>query len=124
MPYLNYREPAGSEEERDAAAKWLRRRLPGLQGERVAICPGSQAALLCMLLALTSPGDVVLTDMLTYPGMRAAAAQTGVRLQGVAADDAGMLPDALDAACRVQAPKALYLVPTIHNPTTLTMPAN
>jgi DNA-binding transcriptional MocR family regulator len=120
--YLNYREPAGSEEERDAAARWLRRRLPGLQGERIAICPGTQTALLCMLLALTSPGDVVLTDMLTYPGMRAAAAQTGVRLQGVPADSSGMLPDALDAACRAQGAKALYLVPTIHNPTTVTMP--
>jgi DNA-binding transcriptional MocR family regulator len=120
--YLNYRDSAGSEEERDVAAAWLRRRLPGLQGERVAICPGSQTALLCLLLALTSPGDVVVSDMLTYPGMRAAAAQAGVRLQGVPADSFGMLPDALDAACRAQLPKAVYLVPTIHNPTTVTMP--
>jgi DNA-binding transcriptional MocR family regulator len=37
-------------------------------------------------------------------------------------DEAGILPDALSSACRVHAPKAVYLIPTIHNPTTATMP--
>lgn len=37
-------------------------------------------------------------------------------------DAAGILPDALDAACRELAPKAVYLIPTIHNPITATMP--
>jgi DNA-binding transcriptional MocR family regulator len=71
---------------------------------------------------LTKPGDVVLTEALTYPGIKAAAAYTGVRLIGLPMDEAGILPDALDAACREHAPKAVYLTPTIHNPTTATMP--
>jgi DNA-binding transcriptional MocR family regulator len=37
-------------------------------------------------------------------------------------DEAGILPDALNNACRDHAPKALYLIPTIQNPTTATMP--
>ncbi|TAI64222.1 aminotransferase class I/II-fold pyridoxal phosphate-dependent enzyme [Bradyrhizobium sp. Leo170] len=37
-------------------------------------------------------------------------------------DEHGVVPTALDAACRRHAPKAVYLVPTIHNPTTATMP--
>ena len=32
-----------------------------------------------------------------------------------------MIPAALDEACRRHAPKAVYLIPTIHNPTTLTI---
>ena len=60
--------------------------------------------------------------MLTYPGLKAAAALCGVRLVGVATDAAGILPDALKSACREHAPKALYLIPTIHNPTAVTMP--
>jgi DNA-binding transcriptional MocR family regulator len=75
-----------------------------------------------LLIAVTSPGDVVLTESLTYPGIKAAAAYTGVRLVGVPIDGDGIIPDALKSACRRHAPKAVYLIPTIHNPTTATMP--
>jgi DNA-binding transcriptional MocR family regulator len=119
--HLSYREPGGSEAERDIAASWLRGRIPDARGERLVICPGTQNALFNLLAALTSPGDVVLTEALTYPGIKAAAAYTGVRLVGLAMDEEGVVPEALDAACRQYAPKAVYLIPTIHNPTTATM---
>jgi DNA-binding transcriptional MocR family regulator len=121
-PYLNYRELGGSEDERSAAATWLGPRLPGAHADRLLICPGTQTALFGLLIALTSPGDVVLTETLTYPGMKAAAAHAGRRLVGVPVDEAGIIPAALAAACRQHAPKAIYLIPTIHNPTTTTMP--
>jgi DNA-binding transcriptional MocR family regulator len=120
--HLNYREPGGSEAERDIAARWLRSRIPDAHGDRLVICPGTQNALFNMLMALTSPGDVVLTETLTYPGVKAAAAYTGVRLVGIPMDDKGVLPDALNSACWRHAPKAAYLIPTIHNPTAVTMP--
>ena len=119
--HLNYREPGGSEAERDTAAGWLASRIPDARGDRLVICPGTQNALFNLLVARTSPGDVVLTETLTYPGIRAAAAHTGVRLIGVPIDKEGILPDALHSACRQHAPRAVYLIPTIHNPTTATM---
>jgi DNA-binding transcriptional MocR family regulator len=119
---LNYREPGGSAEEREAAAAWLGRRLPGVQRERIVICPGTQSALHGLITTLASRGDVVLTEALTYPGMKAAAAHAGLRLVGVPTDAGGILPDALRTACRRYKPKAVYLIPTIHNPTTVTMP--
>jgi DNA-binding transcriptional MocR family regulator len=120
--HLNYREPGGSAAERHTAAMWLGSRLAGAHGDRLVICPGTQNALFNLLVVLTRPGDVVLTEALTYPGIKAAAAHTGARLIGVPMDEVGILPDALDAACRKLAPKAVYLIPTIHNPTTATMP--
>jgi len=120
--YLNYREPEGSQAERDIAARWLRSRIHDAHGDRLVICPGTQNAILSFLMAQTSPGDVVLTEALTFPGVKAAAAYTGVRLVGVAMDEHGVLPDALVSACRQHRPKAIYLTPTIHNPTTATMP--
>jgi DNA-binding transcriptional MocR family regulator len=119
---LNYREPGGNDTERGVAAQWLRSRIAGAHGDRLVICPGTQNALFNLLMALTSPGDVILTEALTYPGIKAAAAYTGVRLVGVPMDGAGILPDALASACRQHSPKAAYLIPTIHNPTTATMP--
>ncbi len=71
----------------------------------------------------TSPGDIVLTgsaDPSRHEGR--AAAHTGVRRRRVAMDEQGVLPDARVSACRQYRPKAVYLTPTIHNPTTATMP--
>jgi DNA-binding transcriptional MocR family regulator len=62
-----------------------------------------------------------LTEALTYPGFRALAAHFGIRLQGVPLDAEGIVPDALERACRSGAARVLYLTPTIHNPTTATM---
>jgi len=102
-------------------AKGLAANVPGASAERVLVYPGSQAILFNALLSLTSPGDVVLTEALTFPGIKAAAAKLGIRLVGVAMDGEGILPDALKSACRQHQPKAVYLVPTLHNPTTATL---
>lgn len=120
--YLNYREAGGSADEREAASAWLAPRIATASADRLAIFPGTQSALFTLLQTLLSPGDVVVTEALTYPGLKAAAATLGLRLIGVAMDRFGMLPDALDAACRQHAPKAVYIVPTMHSPTTATLP--
>jgi len=120
--YLNYREPGGTQDERDAAAGWLARRVPSAHGDRLVIFPGTQSALMNFLMTKVAPGGVVLAESLTYPGLKAAAAQLGIRLLGVPTDAAGILPDALEAAARQHDARAVYLIPTIHNPTAVTMP--
>jgi DNA-binding transcriptional MocR family regulator len=67
-------------------------------------------------------GDLVLTENLTFPGIKSLAAMLSLRLQGIAMDEHGLRPDAFEAACRTGAPRALYCVPTIQNPTTSVMP--
>jgi DNA-binding transcriptional MocR family regulator len=119
--FLNYQRPGGGDEDCETAANWLRTRVPKAQADRLIICPGSQSAIFNALLSLTSPGDVVLTEALTYPGIKTAAATLGVRLVGVTMDEQGIRPDALRSACSQHKPKAVYLVPTIHNPTTVTL---
>ncbi|MCA6120864.1 PLP-dependent aminotransferase family protein [Bradyrhizobium sp. WSM 1704] len=121
--YLGYARPGGAPDEREVAAAWLQPRVPQASSERIVIFPGSQAIIFNALLALTSPGDVVVTEALTFPGIKAAAARLDVHLAGVAMDAEGIKPDALDEACRKHRPKAVYLVPTQHNPTTATMSA-
>jgi DNA-binding transcriptional MocR family regulator len=120
--FLNYQRPGGSDDEREAAAQWLRRRVPHVRSDRLIVYPGNQAILFNALLTLTSPGDVVLTEALTFPGMKTAAEQLKLRLVGVAMDADGVQPDALKAACKEYKPKAVYLIPTLHNPTTATLP--
>jgi len=119
--YLGYSRPGGSAQEREAAAHWLAPRVAQASADRIVIFPGSQAIIFNALLALTSPGDVVVTEALTFPGIKAAAARLNIRLVGVAMDGEGARPDALDEAIRKHKPKAVYLVPTQQNPTTATM---
>jgi DNA-binding transcriptional MocR family regulator len=122
--FLSYSRPGGNDDEREVAASWLQARVPRAEAERIVIFGGSQAIIFNALLALAAPGDVVLTEALTFPGVKAAAARLNVRLAGVPMDHEGVHPDALDEACRKLKPKAVYLVPTQHNPTTATMTAD
>ncbi|WP_187436186.1 PLP-dependent aminotransferase family protein [Bradyrhizobium hipponense] len=119
--HLNYQPPGGSAHEREVAARWMRARVPRAHADRLVIYPGAQTILFNLLACLARPGDVVLTEALTFPGIKAAAARLGVKLAGVTMDDGGILPDALAKACRALKPKAVYLIPTLHNPTTATL---
>ena len=120
---LTYRDAAGAIADREAGARWLMPRLGSLEPGLVLIASGAQVAMLAALSSLATAGDVVLTEVLTYSGLRNLAAQFGLRLQGVAMDAEGLLPDALEQACKTYQAKALYCTPSLHNPTTATMSA-
>ena len=119
--FLNYQEPGGSEQDREIVRSWLQRRIGDVTRDRIVIYPGSQAAIFNILLSFLKAGDAVLTEALTFPGMKAAAARLDIGLIGVAMDGQGVLPDALAKAIKLHKPRAVYLTPTMHNPTTATM---
>ena len=85
------------------------------------VCPGVQSALLALFTVLARPGDTICCESITYPGIKGIAAHLGIRLHGLSADDEGIDPDAFAAACATRPPKALYLNPTLLNPTTAIM---
>lgn len=118
---LSYHSGGGSPADRAVGAAWLAPLIPGLEAERVLLSGGAQAAIMALLTAVARAGDVILTEAFTYPGLLAAAAQIGVRLQGLPMDAEGLVPDALDEACERLGAKVLYCIPTIQNPTTATM---
>ncbi len=119
---MRYQEPGGAAPNRAAATGWLKRRIGGLSPERVLVAAGAQAAFHAILGSLASPGDVILTEALTYPGFRSAANHLRLRLVGVEMDALGLVPEALERAVSQHRPKALYCMPTLHNPTTRTIP--
>ncbi len=108
---------AGSAEHRAAGAEWITRSGVAADAARTLVCGGAQHAMTITFTSLAGPGDLVLTEELTYPGMKALASVLGLRLQGLAMDADGLLPDAFEAACRRGHPKALYTMPTVQNPT-------
>jgi DNA-binding transcriptional MocR family regulator len=118
---LQYQEFGGSEVDREAGARWLSPFLPAQEPEKILVCPGAQSALLSLMSGLARPGNVICCEEVTYTGTKAIAAQLGIRLHGLPADDEGIDPDAFEEVCRAAPPKALYLNPTLMNPTTATM---
>lgn len=123
VPLLHYQGFGGSPEAKDAASSWLGRRGLVPSQERLFVAPGAHPALAAIFGLLAQPGETILCEAITYPGARAIAAQQRVQLYGLPMDEQGILPDALAEICARATPKALYLNPTLQNPTTLTIPA-
>ncbi|MDB5551587.1 MAG: GntR family transcriptional regulator [Rhizobium sp.] len=119
---LHYQESNGAEPDRQAAAGWLAPRLNSVHPDRIVVTGGAQSALFAICDLLLGRGDVILAGAMTYPGLKAVAAQKGIVLEPLAMDEQGIIPDAVEKACREKSPKALYVIPTIDNPTTATMP--
>ncbi|MEF2144045.1 MAG: PLP-dependent aminotransferase family protein [Desulfovibrionaceae bacterium] len=120
---MRYTDPRGLPEHREIGASWAGRYGLEADAEDVVVCAGAQHALTCCLISLFRAGDRIATEGLTYPGIKTMAAMLGLRLAPVALDEYGMIPEALDVACRRERIRGLYIMPGMHNPTTAGMPA-
>jgi DNA-binding transcriptional MocR family regulator len=107
----------GRADHRDAAARWLGRRGLAATGDRVVITNGAQHGMLTVLAALAKPGDLIATENVTYPGIKAIASRLQLCVAGVPMDSEGLIPDALDRVCASKHVSVLYTIPTIQNPT-------
>ncbi|OBY26552.1 aminotransferase-like domain-containing protein [Leisingera sp. JC1] len=106
---------------RAALAGWLASATGHNDSDRIVVTNGAQHGLACALGAIARPGQAVLADAITYQGIAPLCASLDLRLVPVASDAGGMLPEALAMACRTQDAAALFLVPNLQNPTTVTL---
>lgn len=121
---FGYQPQGGSRRHRIAGARWIEQSgLASVDPERVVLTAGAHHGMTVALSAITRPGDRIVTEALTYPGIQAISRVLGLRIDGLAMDEQGILPEAFEAACRGNDIKALYCVPTCQNPTTRTMSA-
>ncbi len=114
---------AGTAEHRDVAASYLSRKGFAVPASRVLLCAGGHAAISIAFASASLDGATIAVDEVTYPHFRAMAAQHHIELVSCAGDDDGMLPDALAEAATVHGVKAVYLMPTVHNPLGIVMSA-
>lgn len=98
--------------------------------DQIVVTAGSNQLLHLVGESLLDPGDVVLCAAPTYLVFLGALGNLGARSVGVATDDAGMIPEALDetlqkfeAAGELPKVKVIYLVSYFDNPGGITMPA-
>lgn len=121
---LQYQPNAGMLRHRAAGADWLARFGIATDAESVLITSGGQHALIVALAQIAEPGDVVVTQSVTYPGIKPAAQLLNITVQGLPYDEQGLIPEGLESACKQTRVKALYIDPTLQNPTTSILPVS
>ena len=97
---MRYQGFGGVQADKDAASHWLRHRMLAPPQDRLFIAPGAHPALLGILGVVAKAGDVLLSEPLTYPGVRSIAAQLGLRHVGLPMDDDGVDAEAFADACK------------------------
>ncbi|GAB2734962.1 PLP-dependent aminotransferase family protein [Streptomyces bullii] len=80
----------------------------------------ARQAVAAALASLVRPGGRVGVEPLTYPLVKEIAARLGIALVPLAVDEDGLRPGSVAAAHRSAPLSALYVQPTLHNPTSLT----
>ena len=113
---LRYQMHNGRPADRAAGAAWLEAAGVPADPEHIVITAGAQHSVSTILTALTHPGDTIVTEAMTYPGFKAATQLRQLRLEGLAVDQEGLLPDAFEAACRATPIRLLYCSPNLCNP--------
>ncbi|MDH7803907.1 MULTISPECIES: PLP-dependent aminotransferase family protein [unclassified Rhizobium] len=121
-----YAPPAGHVEHRRVLARWLETLGLSVDPSDLVLTSGARQALALAFDLACGPDGLLLTERITYPGALALLRRKGCRMQGVEIDTEGMVPEALAEALAGMEPhgrRAVYLTPTLHNPTTATMGA-
>ncbi|WP_020594388.1 PLP-dependent aminotransferase family protein [Kiloniella laminariae] len=115
---LSYQPHAGLKNHREAGAQWLELNGLTVEPDNIVLTAGAHHAIAVTMAAVARPGDRVLCEELTYPGIQSVSRMLGLRLEGLAIDANGIVPEAFEEACLAGDAKFLYCVPNFQNPTT------
>jgi DNA-binding transcriptional MocR family regulator len=113
---LRYQPHAGRGHERACIARHLLDRGLSVEPEELLIVSGAQHGLAATVMGLLKPGDVVAVDALTYSGFKVIAEAHRLELVPIPLTEHGPDLDGLERLCRKRRIKAVYTMPTLHNP--------
>jgi len=113
---LRYQPHGGRTHERRIIAASLTSTLGPIDPECLLVTSGGQHGLATIAFGLFRRGERIATDTLTYPGFKSIAALQGLDLVPVEGRRGVMDPDDLERQCRARKLRAVYLMPTVHNP--------
>lgn len=106
----------------EAGRRWLARNDWMPEAGNIVPTLGAHAAAIAVISAVSSPGDKIVFENLSYTQVSRSARILGRRTITVDSDENGIIPDDFERLCLQQHPKLAFLMPTAHNPTLATMP--
>ena len=113
---LRYQSHAGRVHERAVMARHLLQRGLSVAAEQMLVVSGAQHGLAVSMMALLKPGDVIAVDALTYSGFKVLAETLHLEIVAIPITPSGPDLQALAQLCRRRPVRALYCMPTLHNP--------
>ncbi|MEU6378983.1 PLP-dependent aminotransferase family protein [Streptomyces sp. NPDC046909] len=121
---LRYQPHRGRPQDRASIARHLSCRGITADADQILITTGAQHGLAVTVMATLKPGDVVAVDALTYPGFKVLAHAFRLDLEPIPTTPGGPDLEALEKLCATRPVRAIYTMPTLHNPLGWVMPAS
>lgn len=113
---LRYQPHSGKLHERTVIADYLNNRNIAVNAKNIVITNGAQQGIAITLLGVLNPGDVVAVDALSYPGFKLAAQAHHLEIMAIPITPKGPDLEKLEQLCKKRAIRAIYCMPTLHNP--------
>ena len=106
---------------RAVAVDWLRNCGLDVSASNISLTNGATAAMTVALMSAAPPGSKVATEGIGHHTLTPLASYLGLTLHGLALDDQGIVPEALDQCCREHGIRAVFVQPSVINPTATLM---
>ena len=121
---LSYGDSEGYEPLRQAIAQRMDVRGAQTRSKDVIVITGSTQGIMVVAQSLAEPGDEIIVETPSYPGALQIFQICGLRAIPVPVDEDGMRVDHVEAILRTRRPRFIYTMPSLHNPTNVTMNAD
>ncbi|ACS59441.1 PLP-dependent aminotransferase family protein [Rhizobium leguminosarum] len=108
---------------RAVATEWLARCGLEISPLNISVTNGATSGMTVALMSVAPPGSTVATEAISHHTLVPLSTYLGLHLEGLAIDEEGMIPDALDEACRKGPIRAIFLQPSVINPMAALMSA-
>ncbi len=120
---LTYGDSEGYAPLREAIAARMRARGAPIDARDVLMLTGSTQGITLVAQSLAEAGDEIIVEAPTYPGALQIFQIHGLRAIPVPVDDEGVRVDHIEAILRTRRPRFIYTMPSLHNPTGVTLSA-
>jgi len=121
---LSYGDSEGYEPLREAISQRMKVRGAQTQPKDIIVLTGSTQGIMVVAQSLAEPGDEIIVETPSYPGALQIFQICGLRAIPVPVDEDGMRVDHVEAILRTRRPRFIYTMPSLHNPTNVTMNAD
>jgi DNA-binding transcriptional MocR family regulator len=106
---------------RAVAAEWLARCGLDVSPLNISVTNGATAGMTVALMSVAPPGSAIAVETISHHTLVPLSTYLGIHLEGIAVDHDGMMPEALETACKKGVIRAVFLQPTVINPMAVMM---
>lgn len=108
---------------REVGREWLKKCGVDIAAANVTVTNGATSAMTVALMATVAPGATLAVEAISYHTLLPLSNYLGIHVESLEIDGEGLLPAALENACRKSEIRAVFLQPTVVNPTVSLMSA-